>query len=222
MSSYRVLYADDDPLMLDAVEQSIGADPVFILQSCARGGQVLTMAAASPPDLLLCAVTLPDMTGPALLERLRAHKNTAKIPVIFATGTAQSQDSGHLLSLGAVGVIAKPLDPATLALTMRKHLQSARLAAAGYDFAERLRDDKATLETFRLNLRGQDGILLAPDGLLSCAHKLAGAAGVFNLQAVSASASALEEAIVASRTGRGAPDKIAAKLDALLECIARE
>jgi len=57
--------------------------------------------------------------------------------------------------------------------------------------------------------------------LQSCVHKLAGAAGVFNFQAVSHSAAALEEAIIARGDGRGSADAIAANLDALLDCIER-
>jgi HPt (histidine-containing phosphotransfer) domain-containing protein len=61
-----------------------------------------------------------------------------------------------------------------------------------------------------------------PDGLQSCVHKLAGAAGVFEFQAVSSSASALEEAIIERGAGRDTPDKVLSNLDALLACIERE
>ena len=53
------------------------------------------------------------------------------------------------MSLGAVAVIAKPFYPAKLAETVRRHMQSIKLASAGYDFAQRLRADAAALATFR-------------------------------------------------------------------------
>ena len=56
-----------------------------------------------------------------------------------------------------------------------------------------------------------------PDEFQSCVHKLAGAAGVFDYQAVSTTAAALEDAIIERRAGRGAPGTVEANLDALLE-----
>jgi HPt (histidine-containing phosphotransfer) domain-containing protein len=64
-----------------------------------------------------------------------------------------------------------------------------------------LRNDAAILETLRQSLQNHSDISLMSDSHQSCVYKLAGAAGVFDLQAVSKSASALEEAIIARRAG---------------------
>lgn len=219
MSTFRILHVDDDPLMRDIVELSLGLDPAFTLVSCASGDEGLATAADWAPDLILCDVMMPDMEGPDMLARLRHEPATAKTPVIFMTARVQPDEIEHLKSLGAIAVIAKPFDPATLSGVVRSNLQSARLASAGYDFAERLREDAAVLSTFRQTLRDHSDISLLPEGLESCVHKLAGAAGVFNLQAVSKQASALEQAIIARRKGHGAPGMIEANLEALLDCI---
>lgn len=222
MNSFRILHVDDDPLMREIVELSLGLDPSFTLMTCVNGDEALAMAADWAPDLILCDVTMPDMEGPTLLARLRGSLSTAKIPVVFMSARAQPAGIEQLTALGAVGFIAKPFDPSTLAGTVRRHLQSIRLASAGYDFAERLRADAAMLEGVRQKFREYSDLSLVPEGFESCVHKLAGAAGVFNLQAVSLSASALEEAIIARRSGRGTPGTIETNLDALLDSIARE
>ena len=126
------------------------------------------------------------------------------------------------VALGAAAVIGKPFDPATFADTVREQLRRIKMTTAGYDFSERLRTDAAMLVAFRAKLRHSADPSLVPDGLQSCVHKLAGAAGVFNFQAISSSASALEEAIIARGDGRGSADAVTANLDALLECIERE
>ena len=222
MSSFRILHVDDDPLMRDVVQLSLGLNPAFTLLSCDSGEQALAKAAEGAPDLILCDVMMPDMEGPAVLARLRDNAATAKIPIVFMTARALPSEIERLKALGAIAVIAKPFDPASLADIVRGLLQSLKLASAGYDFAERLRNDAAMLSAFRQSLRDHSDISLVPDGLESCVHKLAGAAGVFDLPAVSQSASALEEAIIARRAGCGAPGAIEANLDALLECIERE
>ncbi len=215
--SYRILHVDDDPLMRDVVEIALGLEPAFALMTCATGAEAVVAAPGWAPDLLLCDVMMPDMDGPAVLAALRENPETAKIPVVFMTAAAQPQDLERFKSLGAAATIAKPFDPATFADTVRERLRTIKLASAGYDFAERLRADAATLAAFRSAMNG--GSTGVPDGLLTCAHKLAGAAGVFNVQAVSRHASALEEAIIARRDGDGAPEAVAARLDALLESI---
>ena len=202
MGAFRILHVDDDPQMRDVVELSLGLDPSFTLLTCASGEEALAKVGGWDPDLILCDYMMPDMEGPAVLARLQENTATAKIPVVFMTARADTPDLEQLKSLGAGAVIAKPFVPATLAHIVRSQLQVIRLAAAGYNFAERLNDDASTLTNFRQSLRDHSDISLVPDGLESCVHKLAGAAGVFNLQDVSRSASALEQAIIARRPWR--------------------
>ena len=123
------------------------------------------------------------------------------------------------MALGAVAVIAKPFYPVKLAETVRRHMQTIKLASAGYDFAQRLRTDAATLARFRDKLRNDADSSFVPDELQPFVHKLAGAAGVFDFQAVSTTAASLEDAIIEQRAGRGTPGTIEANLDALLTCI---
>lgn len=221
MRSFRILHVDDDPLMRDVVEIALGLDPAFMVMSCAGAQEALAVVTEWAPDLILCDVMMLGMDGPALLLRLRASKTTAKFPLIFTTARAKASDLDEMKSLGAAGVIAKPFDPATFADTVRRHLQTIKLASTGYDFTDRLRTDAATLTTFRDELRTGSGSPAMPDALQSFAHKLAGAAGVFNCRAVSATASALEDAILEQRAGRGAPGTVEVNLDALLESIGR-
>jgi two-component system OmpR family response regulator len=62
---------------------------------------------------VLLDVMMPDLDGPATLERLRTVLGQ-DAPVIFLTATAQSPDVERLKALGAIGVIAKPFDPLSL------------------------------------------------------------------------------------------------------------
>jgi CheY-like chemotaxis protein len=215
--TFRILHVDDDPLMRDVVEISLGLDPAFMLLSVGSGQEALAVVNDWAPDLILCDVLMPAMDGPALLARLREDPATAKFPVIFMTGRAGASAFKQIDPPGAVAVIAKPFDPEKLAETVRRHLRTIQLQAAGYDFSQRLRRDAEVLVAFRR--RVEDGAL--PEELQMFVHKLAGAAGIFNFRAVSATASGLEEAIIEARDGRRAPGSVAADFDALLDSIAR-
>jgi CheY-like chemotaxis protein len=67
-----------------------------------------------PFDAVLLDVMMPGMDGPATLQQLRAHGLATAVPVVFLTAKAQSAERQRLISLGAVGVIAKPFDPLKL------------------------------------------------------------------------------------------------------------
>jgi len=189
--------------MRDVVELALGFDSEFVVMSCSSGAEWLAAVPGWQPDLIILDVLMQGMDGPAVLARLRVDPATAKIPVIFITGRAPPAERERLMSLGAVAVIAKPFYPVKLAETVRRHLQSIKLAAAGFDFAQRLRDGAATLARFRDKPRNGADATFVPDEFRSLVHKLAGAAGVFDFQAVSTTTASLEDAIVERRARTG-------------------
>jgi CheY-like chemotaxis protein/HPt (histidine-containing phosphotransfer) domain-containing protein len=220
--SFRILHIDDDPDIREIVKFSLGLHPIFEVVSCARGEDALTISAAHEPDLILCDVMMPGMDGPALLARLRDNPITAQIPVVFMTARAQTQDLEQFKILGAAGVITKPFDPMKIADIVRDYLTAAKLGAADDEFARRLRSDASVLATFREQLQGDPHSSVILENLQSRAHKLAGAAGVFNFQVISRTATSLEQALIERCAGRGTPGGVEAKLDAVLQSIRAE
>lgn len=220
--SLRVIHVDDDPDIREVVGLSLHLDSEITVISCADGDDALARAAEYAPDLILCDVMMPGMDGATLLARLRGNPQTAKIPVMFMTARAQTSELEQLKLLGAAAVFTKPFDPINLAAMVRRQLHSAKLDAACYDFVERVRTDAAMLAEYRRILSDNSSSPNLLNDFQSRVHKLSGAAGVFDFHAVSSTASALEEAIVERRAGRGAPGMVEANLDALLECIERE
>jgi CheY-like chemotaxis protein len=124
----RILHVDDEADIREVVELSLGLDPAFSVRSCASGADAIAEAAKWCPDLILCDVMMPGMDGPATLARLRESPQTVNTPVVFMTARVQAHEIEHFKSLGAVGVIAKPFDPMTLAESVRNHLRLARCA----------------------------------------------------------------------------------------------
>ena len=111
----HVLLVDDDPdirLVGELALSSVGGWRATVAGS---GMEALEMASAEQPDVILLDVMMPQLDGPSTLKALRARHDTAHIPVIFCTAKAQRHEVEHFRSLGAVGVIAKPFDPMTLA-----------------------------------------------------------------------------------------------------------
>ena len=119
-----------------------------------------------------------------------------------------------------VAAAVVPMDPVASAQARQSLLRHPALAAAAGSFARRLHADAAALAGFREALERGAGSAAWLEELLSLVHKLAGAAGVFGYPAVSLSASALEEIIVKSLSGRSVAGRVDAGLDGLLACMA--
>lgn len=112
----RVLLVDDDPAIHMIVSAVLKPEDDYLLVHAQSGAEALQAVAASLPDLILLDQMMPDLDGPAVLERLRDAPDAAlaKVPVIFLTAKSDPEDVQKLLDLGAAGVIAKPFDPTKL------------------------------------------------------------------------------------------------------------
>jgi len=218
MVPLSVLYVDDEPDIREVVEISLGLDPAFAVRSCASGGEALATTADWSPDLILLDVIMPDMDGPMTLARMRERPHTANVPVVFMTARAQASELQALVALGAAGVIAKPFDPMTLAALVRRYAPAAetrseRLRAI---FAARARADAAVLANLRPSLAKDPVAPAVRHEIETIAHDLAGAAGIYGFERLSADAGALAD----MAAGNPRADDLAGALEALLAAIA--
>jgi len=72
------------------------------------GGAALDRAAGRPPDVLLCDIGLPDMSGHAVIRALRS-RGAARLVAIALTGNAQARDRHLALESGFDAHLAKPV-----------------------------------------------------------------------------------------------------------------
>lgn len=116
----KVLLVDDAPDSRMIAGLSLKTFGKWNVVTATTGLEALELAAKELPDLILLDVMMPGMDGPTALQRLAEGSTTAAIPVIFMTAKSQRHEIERLLSLGARGVITKPIDPITLPDQIRK------------------------------------------------------------------------------------------------------
>lgn len=115
----RILYVEDDPDIQAIAMMVLETIHGFVMEACCSGAEALEKAVAFKPDLILLDVMMPGMDGPETLKHLRRFPELAATPVVFMTAKVQPQEVQGYLNLGALGVIAKPFDPITLAQQLR-------------------------------------------------------------------------------------------------------
>jgi len=119
----KVLLVDDEPDIRRVGELSLRGVAGWQVVLADSGAAAVTLARAEKPDVILLDVMMPDLDGPATLARLRADAETRHIPVVFLTAKTQRREVDHYRALGAVGVLAKPFDPMTLATDVVRALE---------------------------------------------------------------------------------------------------
>lgn len=124
MTSKKVLYVDDENDIREVAQISLEIDPGFEVRCCSSGAGALVEADAWQPDIILLDVMMPEMDGPETLRRLNGASSTSGIPVVFITARTQTHEVERYRTMGAVGVIAKPFDPMTLAGKVREFLSN--------------------------------------------------------------------------------------------------
>ena len=115
MSNKRVLLIEDEDDIREVAALSLESVAGWTVLAASSGKEGLITAAREKPDAILLDVMMPDMDGPATLQRLLGQPETRDIPIIFMTAKVQSAERKKLAELGARGLIAKPFDPLNLA-----------------------------------------------------------------------------------------------------------
>ena len=123
----RILYVEDEPDIRAVAKIALETVGGFVLNTCNCGAQALQDAEAFKPDLLLLDVMMPGLDGPSTLAGLRKLPQTAFTPAVFMTAKVQAAEMAYYASLGAIGVIAKPFNPMTLAKELRELCANAEL-----------------------------------------------------------------------------------------------
>jgi two-component system, OmpR family, response regulator len=127
----RIMMVEDEPDIQIVARVALEAVGGFSVEMCGSGIEALDRVRDIAPDLILMDVMMPGLDGPSTLKKLRAQPDTAGYPIIFMTAKVQSHEVSQYKDIGALGVIAKPFDPMTLAATVRSIWDEHHAATAG-------------------------------------------------------------------------------------------
>ena len=102
----KLVVVDDEPAICSLIAASLVGE--WAVAAVGDGRSAIATALAARPDLILLDVGLPGLSGPAVLERLRAEKALATVPIVYLTGL--QPPAGPRPD----GLLQKPFTPVTL------------------------------------------------------------------------------------------------------------
>jgi DNA-binding response OmpR family regulator len=120
----RILITDDDPDIRQLVTYAL-ADHGHEVSVAKDGKEALEHVTASPPDLMVLDVMMPEMDGYGVLRALGEQdlKGTTKILMLTAKGSEHDWKEGY--DLGADRYMTKPFDPDELVNTVAEMLEAS-------------------------------------------------------------------------------------------------
>jgi two-component system, chemotaxis family, chemotaxis protein CheY len=122
--AYRVLIADDSPVMRSFVRRVIELSG-FELSECFEAGdgeEALQVLRSEWVDAILTDINMPVVDGEEFLRRLSADAMLRSIPVIVISTDATRNRMERMMALGARGYVTKPFVPETLRAELERTL----------------------------------------------------------------------------------------------------
>ena len=105
----KMIIADDEPIILDGITQSIdwGSFGIQVAGAAKNGIEALEIARKSSPDIILTDIKMPGLSGLDFIRELKKVKSDFKIILISAY--EQFSFAQEAISLGVLSYITKPL-----------------------------------------------------------------------------------------------------------------
>lgn len=117
----HVLVIDDDPVMLKTIKRYLEEE--YNVATALSGKIALKFLEKRVTDVILLDYEMPLMSGPEILDVLRANQKTKNIPVVFLTGVNEIDKIQKVLSMKPQGYLLKPVNNEELHRTLEKILK---------------------------------------------------------------------------------------------------
>lgn len=124
---YRILVADDDPLMRELIEAILMRDGHQVTL-VTTGSAAMEKVESEAFDLVVADIFMPGGTGLALLVSMR--EKDIQLPFICVSGGDGSlfrPYASTMTSLGAVSVLRKPFTPDQLLAALKRAMEEGAI-----------------------------------------------------------------------------------------------
>jgi two-component system cell cycle response regulator len=121
----RILVIEDNAANLDLITYLLEAFG-HITYSAEDGESGLKMIRHELPDLILCDLQLPGISGYEVANQVKGHPALKQIPLVAVTAYAMVGDRDAILAAGFDGYIPKPILPETFLKQVEAFLPTSK------------------------------------------------------------------------------------------------
>lgn len=130
----HILVIDDDKDILRLLEFSLKRAG-HTVSTCVDGIEGIEQAEAQNPDLIVCDIMMPRMTGYEFCRQARANPVLEKTPIIIFSARFQPVDRQTALDAGATDYISKATSPDVLVSRIAELVPTSAPATTGHMIA---------------------------------------------------------------------------------------
>ncbi len=121
-----ILVVDDNSTNADLIARMLTRQG-YTIQIAMNGFEALASVAATPPDLILLDIMMPELDGYEVCRFLKENERSRSIPVIFMSVMGEVTDKVKAFSLGAADFIQKPFHWLEVLARIEHQLELVRL-----------------------------------------------------------------------------------------------
>lgn len=140
----RVLVVDDSPLVLSMLEDTL-TTAGFEVATAADGSQGLSLAQRFEPQVVLCDLNMPGMSGIEVVEQMRM--SAPLTPILIFTEAAELSSAVKAMQRGAFGYLSKGLPDEALIEELNKAVAHRQVLERNRELEEANRRYQHGLET---------------------------------------------------------------------------
>ncbi len=107
-SRRRLLIVDDDPQIVQLLEEMLRRDTRFELESASNGYDAGLLTERFRPHLIVLDYMLPDINGDVVCERIRENTELKDTKILFVSGVIERDRIDRLIRAGGNGFLKKP------------------------------------------------------------------------------------------------------------------
>jgi CheY-like chemotaxis protein len=127
--SLRVLVVDDDPSAVELIAVRILDLASAVLRACG-GREAIESARRELPDLIILDLLMPDVSGFDVVEALKDHPDTARIPILIVTAKQITDDDRARLNGYVTAIMEKAeFDRERVTLEIRRAMSGRKRRA---------------------------------------------------------------------------------------------
>jgi DNA-binding response OmpR family regulator len=125
MAESDIMIVDDNPANLKLLEDML-QQRGYEVRSFPLGRLALASAKTNPPDLILLDISMPEMNGYQVCERLKSDQALSDIPVIFLSALNGAEDKVQAFRSGGVDYVSKPFQFEEVQARVQTHVKLRR------------------------------------------------------------------------------------------------
>jgi DNA-binding response OmpR family regulator len=114
----KILVAEDEPIMLMAIEGKLKKDG-YKVTSVSDGREAIKAFENDPPDLIITDILMPYTSGLEFISVVKSGQGS-NIPIIVLSGIGEEATVMEAFQLGADDFLTKPFNPVELSVRVKR------------------------------------------------------------------------------------------------------